>query len=106
MAGINFIPNKPWMIFVRDDEGASVEVRFDMVQKFISDQTEITRKLGDPDAVYYNMLSGNIAKISMSQCAHLHGAEMLELWNAFLQQTRRSDEERSDTASQTAETPV
>lgn len=40
-------------------------------------------KLKDPAVVHVNMLRGIIAPISMEQCAHVHGAEMVERWRAF-----------------------
>ncbi len=87
MAGIHFVPSKSWMVTVRNDDGESVDVPFEMLQKFVFEQTEITKKLSDPDAVHFNMLGGNIAKISMSQCAHTHGDDMVERWNAFTSST-------------------
>jgi hypothetical protein len=41
-------------------------------------------KLKDPAAVHLNMLKGTIAKISMMQCAHIHGMAEMERWNRML----------------------
>lgn len=38
--------------------------------------------LGKPETVHLNMLNGNIAVITMEQCAHLHGEEMQRKWAA------------------------
>ena len=38
-------------------------------------------KLQDPTIVHVNMLRGIIAPITMRQCAHVHGAEMVEWLN-------------------------
>lgn len=42
-------------------------------------------KLQDPVAVHANMLRGEIAKISMTQCAHLHGPATVEQWHSIEQ---------------------
>ena len=37
-------------------------------------------KLSDSNSVHVSMLTGRIAKISMLQCAHTHGEEMVAFW--------------------------
>lgn len=53
--------------------------------------------LGKPETVHLNMLHGNIAVITMEQCAHLHGEEMQRKWAAadsVLEDAARLDRER------------
>lgn len=39
--------------------------------------------LKDPAIIHHNMLIGKIAKISMRDCAHTHGSDMVERWWEF-----------------------
>jgi hypothetical protein len=83
MQGIVFKSDGTSRVIIRDDVGATVEVPFDLIQSFAFEQTELTKKLYDPDAVHFNMLAGKMAKISMAQCAHTHGEDMVERWDRF-----------------------
>lgn len=42
--------------------------------------------LHDPNSVHIAMIRGDIAKISMRQCAHVHGEKTVELWNTLAQE--------------------
>lgn len=44
---------------------------------------EVLNVLNDPVQLHRNMLSGAVAKITMAQCAHSHGEDMLARWHAF-----------------------
>ena len=48
--------------------------------------SKIEDVIADPTKVHINMLVGEIAKISMEHCAHIHGEEMVVLWNKAKQE--------------------
>lgn len=49
--------------------------------------------LKSPEFVHRNMLAGHIAKIDMSVCAHTHGSDMVDLWNAAQPRVDLTDEQ-------------
>lgn len=67
---------------VRNPENPCVE-EFVLASEWFALRDEVHRMLQDPHAVHYQMLRGLIARISMIDCAHLHGAAMVERWHQF-----------------------
>ena len=64
------------------ENGVVAAIQRSIVEALREAEERVMAKLADPAAVHINMLSGRIAKISMEQCAHIHGEEMVARWRA------------------------
>lgn len=63
---------------------AHVESSIRHLHRIIKDENAQFRKLLlDPAIIHVNMLRGTIARISMLQCAHIYGEDMVVRWRTF-----------------------
>lgn len=61
---------------------------------------DVKDQLRDPRVVYVNMLRRIIAPITMEQCAHIHGQDMVRRWHAFENGERHSASDDSSSLAQ------
>ena len=62
------------------ENGVVAAIQQSIVEALQEAEARVMAKLSDPAAVHVNMVAGKIAKISMEQCAHTHGEEMVARW--------------------------
>jgi hypothetical protein len=81
---------------IKGEPGDDMEVHdFVLATEWFSLRDDWKSYFCTPEGVHMAMLRGQIARISMEQCAHLLGGDMTERWNKFLAWDAQSAEHES-----------